>query len=167
MTRRGYDAAVPGNIPLNLLKGQVCFPYVDGEFATPEPVIHSWVQAGATIARISVIPPGDPFRASVLDVERGAARPADAPRFIRERAALGHLGVVYVNRSNRAEVESRCRGLPYFLWVATLDGTRTVADMERVVAVQDISHAGRYDESVVYADWWHPVGGYPKAGGHE
>lgn len=165
MTRRGFDAAVPGNIPLSKLNGGVCFPYVDGEFATPEPVIHGWVRAGATVARISVIPPGDPRRASILDVERGAARPVDAPRFVRERAALNQLAVIYVNRSNRGEVESRCRGLPYFLWVATLDNTTTVADMERVVAVQAFSRAGLYDESVVYADWWHPVGGYPKAGG--
>ena len=44
------------------------------------------------------------------------------------------------------------------LWIATLDGTKTVPDMTGVTAVQFAGEnmtGGHFDESIVYDDDWH------------
>lgn len=115
----------------------------------------------------------DPAGAGVLDIEAGDADvngPVPA-RWCKERLALIKAGKVddyppicYVDRANLTPLFNNLNaaGLEvvrdFRLWIATLDGTKTVADMTGVTSVQYASTTltgGHYDESIVYDDSWH------------
>ncbi len=129
-----YDAANSHNVP----SGVHAAVYVNG-FAWAE----SEVKRMARIFRVSVRSDARWARlARCIDIEAGAARPADAVSFIRHRRAIGFPdSTCYVNRSNWQEVYERVRhaNLPEPLWwVATLDGTRQVA---LSIAGRTVAHA--------------------------
>lgn len=155
MTRTMYDSVDWQKIPAN---AKMVAGYVDGAFAWPA---EAWARfPKAAHVRISVIPPGDPKDAGVLDVESGAASVADAPGFIRDRRQKKKRAVIYVERSLVADIRKACTGLDYGLWVADWTGKpHKLADMNKVVAVQwsggvDVP----YDISEVFDRTWHPQG---------
>jgi hypothetical protein len=116
-----YDSATPENIP----SGVYACAYVNG-FAWPE----SEIARMSHILRITVQAEADWARyAAIIDVENGAASPADVPAFLRERRSLfGETGIAYVNRANYQDVKALvdAAGLDCLYWVATLDGTMDV-----------------------------------------
>ena len=155
MTRRMYDSVDWQKIPAN---AKMVAGYVDGAFAWPA---EAWARfPKAAHVRISVIPPGDPKDAGVLDVESGAASVDDAPGFIRARRRNKKRAVIYVERSLVDDIRKACTGLDYGLWVADWTGKpHKLADMNKVVAVQwsggvDVP----YDISEVFDRTWHPQG---------
>jgi hypothetical protein len=108
----------------------------------------------------------DPAGCGVLDVETGDATVATAVAWVKARLALkpSYPPVIYCNRSTLTALfdAMNAAGLKivrdFRLWVATLDGTKTVPDMTGVTAVQYAGQAqtgGHYDESIVYDDAWH------------
>lgn len=117
-----YDSASPENVP----SGVYAAVYVNG-FAWPR----AQVNRMARVIRVSTSAEADWARdARCIDVETGAATPADAVAFVRERRRLGFDdATVYVNRSNHDEVAkliAEVKLAPPFWWVATLDGTQDV-----------------------------------------
>lgn len=153
MTRRMYDAVEWQKIPAN---AQMVAGYVDGAFAWPH---RAWARfPNARHVRISVIPPGDPALAGVLDVESGAASVSDAAPFIRARHKAGHRAVIYVQRSLVADVRHACKGLAFGLWVADWTGEpHRLDDMRNVVAIQWDGGVNKpYDISQVFDATWHP-----------
>lgn len=104
--------------------------------------------------------------ADVLDIENGAATPAQAPAWTRAHAkSSGFPAILYVNRSNQPTVEDVMTaaglglGHDYVWWVATLDGTETLPDMTGVWGVQYEGAAqtgGHFDQSIIYDDAWKP-----------
>lgn len=116
-----YDSANPAAIPSGVYAGV----YVNG-FAWPAAQVHRMHK----VFRISVhSDPGWAAHARCIDIETGAAAPADAVPFVRERRRLGFDdATVYVNRSNMTEVRRLLEAahLPALFWVATLDGTQDV-----------------------------------------
>ena len=120
------DAARPENVP----SGSYAAVYVNG-FAWPQ----SQVLRMHRVFRVSVH--RESFWAKFarcIDVEQGAARVIDVVPFLIERLTHGHRdGTVYVNRSNKDQVEaeidahkSELHGFEPYYWVATLDGTQDV-----------------------------------------
>lgn len=162
MTRVMRDSTTPGDIPLT--GTQLAAGYANGTYGWDAQgwdrftVPHVLIDVRATF-------PG----ADVLDVEPGCATPASAVPWIKKRLALKpefkpeYPPVFYVNRAQRDELVSTLdrAGFTlkthYRLWMATLDGTKTVEDMNGVCAVQWASATitgGHYDESIVYDDTW-------------
>lgn len=94
-----------------------------------------------------------------LDVETGDAAPSDAPAWVIARRAAGAAQPwVYVNRSNQRSTEDAMSAAGIGLseaaiWVATLDGTQSVAQYRYpIAAVQYANSAisgGHYDLSIV------------------
>ena len=109
----------------------------------------------------------DPEDAGVLDFETGNVPAPEVVQWAkRRRAALpGHYApVIYCDRAHLTPLFNamNAAGLEiakdFRLWIATLDGTKTVADMTGVTAVQFAGEGmtgGHYDESIVYDDDWH------------
>jgi hypothetical protein len=151
-----YDAVEWQKIPAD---AQMVAGYVDGRFAWPE---EAWKRfPHAVHVHISVVPPGDPVTAGVLDVESGAASVSDARPFVEARRAHDHPAVIYASRSIIPQIRKACRGLNFGLWVADWTGKpHRLMNMRRVVAVQ--WHGGPnldFDTSEVFDDSWH---GKPK-----
>jgi hypothetical protein len=110
----------------------------------------------------------NPTGAGILDVEAGDATVAEAVVWVKARLALhpDYVPIIYCNRSTLTPLFNamNAAGLKvvthFRLWVATLDGTKTLKDMTGVTAIQ---YAGQpltghhYDESIVYDDKWHAV----------
>jgi hypothetical protein len=109
-----------------------------------------------------------PEEAGVLDFETGNPRDPEmcAIWAKQRRAALpGHYPpVIYCDRSHLTPLFNamNAAGLEiakdFRLWIATLDGTKTVDDMTGVTAVQFAGESmtgGHYDESIVYDPEWH------------
>ena len=144
-----YDSATPGNIP----SGVYAYAYVNG---------YAWSDADiermGKVRRISVeSSPVWARWASTIDVETGAASPADVPAFIRSRRQHGYDdATIYVNRSNWDTCKGLVRGegLDCLWWVATLDGTW---NLPGAWAVQGQGGPGApYDVSRLYGeDWFH------------
>lgn len=160
MTRTMRDSTTATDIPregLNLVAG-----YSNGRFAwTPD----DWARF-PKIPHVHIDVNGShPSDSGVLDVETGDATPAGAVPWVAARHAVGDpRPVIYCNRSVRPEVVSAMNrhgftlARHYVLWIATLDGTRTLPDMTGVIAVQfagEKQTGGHFDESVVYDDTWH------------
>jgi hypothetical protein len=136
--------------------------YINGLYAT---------SAAQVAARFPAVPvcwidvlgalPG----ADVLDVETGDATVAGAVTWARAKLAMkpAYPPVIYCNRVTLTPLFNamNAAGLHvvthFRLWVATLDGTKTLPDMTGVTAVQ---YAGQpqtghhYDESIVYDPAW-------------
>jgi hypothetical protein len=116
---------------------------------------------------------GSDVYADVLDVETGDATPAGAVVWVKAKLLTKPVypPVIYCNRAtltplfNAMGAAGLHVGTHFRLWVATLDGTRTVPDMTGVTAVQ---YAGEpqtghhYDESIVYDDAWKAAAPAPK-----
>ena len=111
-----------------------------------------------------------PAEAGVLDFETGnPPTPEMCVTWAKQRRAAlpGHYpAVIYCDRSHLTPLFNamNAAGLEivrdFRLWIATLDGTRTVADMTGVTAVQFAGESmtgGHYNESIVYDDDWHRV----------
>jgi hypothetical protein len=112
--------------------------------------------------------------ANILDVEAGDASVGTAVAWIKAKNHSAKSGdyppIIYCNRSTLTPLFNACNaaGLKivkhFRLWIATLDGTKTVADMTGVTAVQ---YAGQlqtnhhYDESIVYDATWKAPGVKP------
>ena len=109
-----------------------------------------------------------PAEAGVLDFEQFNPRTADGCAIWakQRRAALPnhYPPVIRCDRSHLTSVFNamNAAGLEivkdFRLWIATLDGTKTVPDMTGVTAVQFAGESmtgGHFDESIVYDDDWH------------
>jgi hypothetical protein len=163
MTRTMYDSTTAADIPLG---AKMVAGYVDGRYRWSD---GDWARfPNAIKVRISIFGVDD---GDAGDIEVGCMTPAQGVDWARRRLAAGLRTVAcYVNRSNRAEVEQLAqragiRSDQLVLWVATLDGTRTVAPGPYpVVAVQYANPAlsgGHYDLSEV-ADYWPGVDEMPQ-----
>lgn len=146
-------------LPITLQAG-----YVNGRYAWKSRHPNVWIDVNGS----------DP-KAHVLDCEIGDATPGQTPGWAKAHNAAGteFPAVIYANRSTLTPVFNAMAsaGLhiarDFFIWIATLDGTETVADMTGVVAVQAFGAAAlgfNADLSVVYDDAFPhaaPVGPFP------
>jgi hypothetical protein len=162
-----YDSDNPDAIP----SGVAAAGYVNGYAAL------AWFARGFTrfpnARRITVFPTDE---GDTCDVEWLDLTPEQAPPWVKGRRAAGVLVPwVYCNRSNRPAVERALTlaGIlsdQVALWVATLDGTKTVpAGPYPIAAVQYANSAmsgGHYDLSVVNQTFG-PGGGSLGGGGFE
>jgi hypothetical protein len=163
MTRLMRDSTNLRDIPIHgtdLVAG-----YVNGNFVASK---EDFARFGG-IPHVHIDVDGSaPAEAGVLDFEPGDRQdPAMAAIWAkRRRAALpGHYApIIYCNRSSLTLLFNGMNdaGLEivkdFRLWIATLDGTKTVDDMTGVTAVQFAGESmtgGHYDESIVYDDDWH------------
>jgi hypothetical protein len=130
MTALMVDAVNFGNVPKGAFK--YAAGYLNGRFATPMSQLARF--DGHLLIGVH---PDDPTQARFvrcLDVERFDANPSDAPAFIRERIRHGHHdATIYCNRSTFPAIQKACAGLPYRLWLATLDGTKLTTFMGKTV----------------------------------
>jgi hypothetical protein len=163
--RVGRDSTTAADIPLPGL--QVVMGYGNGRFAWTD---KDWARFPATVARARIdVNASDPRSCGILDVERGDAQVGQVPAWVKTRRSLGSGATgctIYCDRATRPAVLAVMDGQglrlakDYTLWIATLDGTRTLPDMTGVVAVQwggAMTMGGHYDQSAVYDDAWHPV----------
>jgi hypothetical protein len=177
MTRIMRDSTMPKAIPIHgtdLVAG-----YVNGKYAWgPEGFARF---PGIPHVRIDVFA-SSPEHAGVLDVEPGCSTVEQAVIWAKQRKSAHpnwYQPIIYCDRGHLTPLFNamNAAGLKvvrdFRLWIATLDGTKRVADMTGVTAVQykraprehkDGSPAeppsasvtaGHYDESLVYDDNWH------------
>jgi hypothetical protein len=107
---------------------------------------------------------GDPLgKASVIDVETGAHRPADAPGWYDRQHGRGiKYLTAYANRSSQPAVSAAMGKRQFYRWIATLDGTAHVTPYtpgKTPAAVQCLGAAAlgfHADLSLVFEDWWNP-----------
>lgn len=161
MTRIMRDSTKAADIPH--VGTQLVAGYANGAFA--------WTQAdydrfpGIPHVYIDVLGT-DPRGAGVVDVEPLDVGISGAVRWVKARLAIkpDYPPIVYCNRSTLTPLfnATDAAGLrvvrDFRLWIATLDGTKTVPDMTGVTAVQyagTVQTGGHYDESIVYDDSWH------------
>ncbi len=149
---RAYDSTRPDLVPADAWG---IMPYADGKFAWSKADVARFPRARRR--HITVF--GDAEIADIADVERGDVRPQDAPDFIRERYRLFPRArpTIYCNRSTLPAVQDACGGLVYYIWLATLDGSKLtfITGGGRLVAVQFEGgpHAD-FDVSVVLDHGW-------------
>ena len=112
-----WDSA-PGDFPD---RARLKALYVNGAFAT-HPARY---RRGLVWIDVTGAAPGGAFW---LDVERGDATPDHVPGWLdaRERSG-GGAGGIYCDRSNLPAVQQAAGDRPYWLWIATLDGTDDLA----------------------------------------
>lgn len=160
MTRIMRDSTTSADIPhqgTDMVAG-----YGNGRYAWSDA---DW-QRFVGIPHVYIDVDGSMPSCGVLDVETGDATVSEAVAWTKARLALPHAypPVIYCNRSTltplfNAMAAAGLRVVHDFrLWVATLDGTKTLADMTGVTAVQYAGAdrtGGHYDESIVYDDAWH------------
>ncbi len=182
MTRIGRDSTTPGDIPLAGLA--VVMGYANGKYGpggvppdawTPAAVAR-FAKAGIPVAWIDVN--GSAVGADILDVEPFDATTSQAVTWAKAKRAAhpaAYPGIIYCNRSTLTPLFNtmNAAGLQvvrdFRLWIATLDGTKTVADMTGVTAVQYAGTkltGGHYDESVIYDDAWKAPAKPPPAAPH-
>jgi hypothetical protein len=157
------DSTVLGDIPIH--GTELVAGYVNGSGAATEADFARF--RGIPHVHIDVLGTA-PELAGVLDFEDG--NPPTAEDCVswakRRRAAFpGHYpAVIYCDRSHLTPLFNamNAAGLQiardFRLWIATLDGTKRVADMTGVTAVQFAGESmtgGHFDESIVYDDNWH------------
>lgn len=151
-----YDSVNAFDIPANV---EAVAGYVDGIYAWgPD----SWARF-ATSFKLRIAVRASTNDGHALDVETGNASPSEVPGWVARRHAAGvQAPWIYCNRVNRPNVEAALAGAQIppsdvALWIATLDGTRTVpAGPYPIAAVQWASPAisgGHYDISDVNADY--------------
>lgn len=163
MTRLMRDSTNLKDIPIHgtdLVAG-----YVNGGFIASEEAFARF--RGIPHVHIDVMGT-DPDEAGVLDFEKGnPGTPKKCVEWAAKRNKLhpGYPAVIYCDRSHLTPLFNamNAAGLrvvhDFRLWIATLDGTKTVPDMTGVTAVQFAGESmtgGHYDESIVYDDAWHP-----------
>ena len=165
MTRLMRDSTNLQNIPIH--GTELVAGYVNG----------NWVATKEDFARFPGIPHvhidvmgTDPEGAGVLDFEdHNPSTAEDCAIWAKRRktALPGHYpAVIYCDRSHLTPLFNamNAAGLQivrdFRLWIATLDGTKRVADMTGVTAVQFAGESmtgGHFDESIVYDDDWHRI----------
>ena len=161
MTRIMRDSTTAGDIPLHgldLVAGyrNGTYEWSDADWQRFPGIGHAYIDVNGTHAA----------DAGVLDVETGDATVTTAVTWAKQRLALkpDYPPVIYCNRSTLTPLFNalNAAGLEvvkhFRLWVATLDGTKTLADMTGVTAIQYAGQAqtgGHYDESIVYDGTWH------------
>ena len=147
-----YDSTNPQDIPTT---AEAVAGYVDGIYAWPD---SGWLRFPNSVKLSIAI--SATSEADALDVENGDATPAQAPGWVKAQIARGIKPWVYCNRSNRSAVELACQSAgigptQMALWVATLDGTQSVAaGFYPVAAVQYANSTlagGHYDLSITTA----------------
>lgn len=163
MTRIMRDSTNPNDIPVD--GTQLAAGYANG--AISQWPANSWDRfPNAQKVTIDVL--GNTPSADVLDVEPGNASNMTAAYWVRSKLALNddYLPIIYCSRSNLTPLFNTLNTAGYFinvhfkLWIATLDGTKSVPDMTGVTAVQyagQTQTGGHYDESIVYDDQWKPT----------
>jgi hypothetical protein len=139
-----YDSASPQNVP----SGVYAAVYANGAYRWST----QQVDRMERVFHISVLPDATEAEfARCIDVESGAATPADAVQFVAARRKYGFDdATVYVNRSNWATVRAliaKARLDEPLYWVATLDGTMAVSGAWAVQYHGGMSAA--YDVSVL------------------
>lgn len=156
-----FDSVNPMVIPAN----HWVAGYLNGRYAWPD---SSWDRFPGHV-KISVLggQPRVARFARVLDVESGDATDSDVVPFVRERLATRRTdATIYCNRDTLPAVRAALAdagleaGKDCRLWVATLDGTKTIQDMSGVWAIQDQGGVlAPYDISTGYgpADFVHPA----------
>lgn len=157
MTRLMYDSVDPSKLPNS---PQMVAGYANGRVSQwPQ---SAWVAfRGIPHATIDVL--GTDHVADVLDVETGDASVSTAVEWVRTKwqGPIIYPPVIYCNRSTLTPLFNAMNAAGFEvvrhfrLWVGTLDGTRALADMTGVTAVQ-YEDAGEYDVSIVYDDAWMP-----------
>lgn len=119
-----------------------------------------WARFPRSVVPLSIVLDAR-HQGDILDVERGAASPADCPGWCdRFRRPARRRPTIYCNRATIESVRQAMRGRPFDWWEATLDGT---LGWEGAVAVQlrgaADSHdpartSGHFDESVILDPGW-------------
>lgn len=160
MTRIGRDSTTAADIPLNGLA--VAMGYANGLYAWKAADWARFHDAGIATASIDVN--GSHPTADILDIEAGDATVGQAPAWVRaHNQAGGYPAILYADRSTLTPLFNAllAGGLhvqrDFRLWIATLDGTKSVPDMTGVTAVQyagSLQTGGHYDESVIYDASW-------------
>jgi len=137
----------------------------------------NWVATKEDFARFPGIPHvhidvmgTDPEGAGILDFEdHNPSTAKDCAIWAKRRktALPGHYpAVIYCDRSHLTPLFNAMNAAgwqivrDFRLWIATLDGTKRVADMTGVTAVQFAGESmtgGHFDESIVYDDDWHRI----------
>jgi hypothetical protein len=160
MTRLMRDSTTLADIPV--AGTGIVGAYTNGLYkVTPADVATRF--GGVWVAWIDVN--GSDEFADVLDVETGDATVAGAVAWVKAKLLTKPVypPIVYCNRATLTPLFDAmgAAGLHvvthFRLWIATLDGTKTVPDMTGVTAVQ---YAGEpqtghhFDESIVYDDTW-------------
>jgi hypothetical protein len=158
MTRIMRDSTSSTDIPV--LGTALVAGYVNGLYAWNAA---EWARFPGA-AHVTIDVNGSDPRAAVLDVENGDATVSTAVTWVKARQKLGVANpVIYCNRSGLTPLYNAMLsvglkpGHGFRVWLATLDGTKTVADMTGVVAVQYAGQSltgGHYDESIVYDATW-------------
>lgn len=168
MTRIMRDSTIPTDIPLEGC--DIAAGYVNG--SQSQWPANGWARFNG-LSTVSIDVLGDEIGADVLDVERGNPTDANNGRdfsvtvnWVRKRYAAMpgvYPGVLYANRSTLTPMFNALYAAGFHvvthfrLWIATLDGTKTVEDMTGVTGVQyagEEQTGGHYDQSIVYDDNW-------------
>lgn len=159
MARVMRDSTTPTDIPVagtDLVAG-----YLNGSYA--------WSSAGwarfPDAGHVTIDVNGTRPDADVLDVEPGDATVAGGVVWLPKALAIprDYPPMIYCNRSNRTAFVTAAKAAGFSVnthfkfWVATLDGTRTLSDMNGVAAIQwaGARQTGHhYDQSDVFDDTW-------------
>jgi hypothetical protein len=171
MTRLGRDSTTASDIPL--AGTDVAIGYINGTY--------QWSQADwdlfPHVAHATIDVSGKNPTADILDIETGDATVGQAPSWVRShnKANPAYPAILYCDRStltplfNALNASSLIVARDFRLFVATLDGTKTLTDMTGVWAIQyagETQTGGHYDESIVYDDKWNVVAPPPTPGEH-
>lgn len=159
MARVMRDSTNPSDIPVagtDLVAG-----YLNGSYAWGS---SDWARFPAA-GHVTIDVNGSRPDADVLDVEPGDATVAGGVVWLKKALAVqrDYVPVIYCNRSNRTAFVTAAKAAGYSVnthfkfWVATLDGTRTLSDMNGVAAIQwaGTGQTGHhYDQSDVFDAAW-------------
>ena len=167
MTRLGRDSTTLADIPV--AGTQLVMVYANGLYCSHSPDVAARFP-GVPMVWIDVN--GSDVYADVLDVETGDATPAGAVVWVKEKLLTKPVypPVIYCNRAtltplfNVMGAAGLHVGTHFRLWIATLDGTKTVPDMTGVTAVQYAGQpqsGGHFDESIVYDAAWKAAAAAP------
>jgi hypothetical protein len=131
MNRLMYDSTDINNIPAD---ATIIATYANGRYIPSEEKLMRFPHA--RVMYIDVL--GDAWeRASILDVEPGCASARTAQHWVHNRNALHGDATVYCSRGMYPELAEALEGQRYFLWLATLDGSKPeVVGNRRVDLVQ-------------------------------
>ena len=159
MTRLGRDSTKATDIPLP--GTEIAIGYATGLYAwTPA----DWDRFPG-IPHCTIDVRGTNPTADVLDIEMGAGQIGQAPSWTRahNKADPDYPAILYCSRASLTPLFNTMSGAglqivrDFRLFIATLDGTKTVPDMTGVWGVQYAGSAitgDHYDESLIYDDHW-------------
>lgn len=161
-----YDTDQPASLTATKVRAELLATYADlFSDSPPSRALLAELRAAWPVIVFIDRGMGDPLElATVIDVERGTHRPADAPAWYDRRHAAGARDLtVYANRSSLGAVDAAMGGRAHFRWIATLDGTAHVPPFPAGVAPAAIQILGaaalgfHADMSIVFEPWWNPT----------